>query len=113
MDVGSSAACAAAVGRLVAATGGRLDCVLNCAGVNPLARAVVDSTDADFDRFVNTNLRGPYNVIRAVAPHLRPGAGIVNVASTLGLRAHEGYAIVSGGPTNQLTTHGTRRAEMR
>lgn len=73
---------------------GRIDCVFNCAGVNPTAVPIEDTSDEYFDRLVNTNLRGPFNITRAVVPHLESGAAIVNVASTAGLRASRGYSIV-------------------
>lgn len=72
-----------------------LDLVFNCAGVNPTALAIGDTTDEYFDKLVGTNLRGPYNITRAVVPHLRSGASIVNVASVAGLRASWGFSIVS------------------
>lgn len=95
-DVGSSAQCGAAVADIVGDLGG-VDLVFNCAGINPTAVAVTDTTDEYFDRLVNTNLRGTFNITRAVVPHLRRGAAIVNVASVAGLRATKGYSVVSGG----------------
>lgn len=43
---------------------------------------------------INTNLRGTYNITRAVIPHLpAPGGSIVNVSSTMGIRAAADHAI--------------------
>ena len=56
-DVGSSEAC----NNLVLATVsrfGRLDHVFNCAGVNPTAYALAETTDEYWDKLVNTNLKG-------------------------------------------------------
>ena len=56
-DVSSSEDC----GKFVGATMGRfrrLDHVFNCAGVNPNAYALTDTTDAYWDKLVNTNLKG-------------------------------------------------------
>lgn len=94
LDVASSAQCDAAIADTLVIHG-RLDYVFNCAGVNPTALPIAETTDAYFDKLVNTNLRGPYNVTRAAAPHLKEGGGIVNVASVAGLRASSGYSIVS------------------
>lgn len=92
-DVGSSAQCDSAVSDTLK-THGRIDGVFNCAGINPTALSITDTTDEYFDKLVNTNLRGPYNVTRAAVPHLKSGGVIVNVASVAGLRASPGYSIV-------------------
>lgn len=93
-DVGSSAQCDAAVADILEDLG-PIDFVFNCAGVNPTALAITDTTDQYFDTLVNTNLRGTFNITRAAVPHLRSGAAIVNVASVAGLRATKGYSVVS------------------
>ncbi|ETS79871.1 hypothetical protein PFICI_07400 [Pestalotiopsis fici W106-1] len=91
-DVGSSARCEAAVQHTLSELGG-LDFVFNCAGVNPTALAITDTTDEYFDKLVNTNLRGPYNITRAAVPHLKAGTAIVNVSSQAGIRATNGFSI--------------------
>lgn len=92
VDVGSSQACneliSATVSRL-----GRLDFVFNCAGVNPTAYALTETTDAYYDKLMNANLRGTYNVTRAAIPHLQEGAAIVNTSSMMGLTVAANYAI--------------------
>jgi len=92
VDVGSSQACndfvAAVVSRL-----GQLDFVFNCAGVNPTAYPLTETTDAYYDKLMNTNLRGTYNITRAAMPHLRSGSAIVNVSSIMGVTAAANYAI--------------------
>lgn len=72
---------------------GRLDYVFNCAGVNPTAYALTDTTDAYWDKLVNTNLRGTYNITRAAIPQLKSGASIVNVSSVMGVSVAANYAI--------------------
>lgn len=64
VDVGSSSACNDLVAKTVERFGG-LDFVFNCAGVNPTAYPLTDTTDEYWDKLVNTNLRGTYNVTRA------------------------------------------------
>lgn len=72
---------------------GKLDHVFCCAGVNPTAYALTDTTDAYFDKLVDTNLKGTYNVTRAAIPHLTPGGSIVNVSSIMGVSVAPNYAI--------------------
>jgi 3-oxoacyl-[acyl-carrier protein] reductase len=69
---------------------GRIDILVNNAGWNiGIPFADIDILTADiWNRVHETNLRGPYLLSRAFAPHLRAsGAGrIVNIASVGGLR---------------------------
>lgn len=92
LDVGSSRACDDFVARALAGMG-RLDFVFNCAGVNPTAYALTETTDEYYDKLMNTNLRGTYNVTRAAIPHLESGAAIVNVSSVMGVTVAANYAI--------------------
>ncbi|KAK4506806.1 hypothetical protein PRZ48_000539 [Zasmidium cellare] len=71
----------------------RIDHVFNCAGVNPTAYALTATTDAYFSKLVDTNLKGTYNITRAVIPHLPSGGSIVNVSSTMGISVAAEYAI--------------------
>jgi NAD(P)-dependent dehydrogenase (short-subunit alcohol dehydrogenase family) len=65
---------------------GKIDFVFNCAGVNPTSIPLEDTTDAYWDKLVNTNLKGVFLVIRACLPHLHRGSAIVNVSSISGIR---------------------------
>ncbi|KAF1915318.1 hypothetical protein BDU57DRAFT_518220 [Ampelomyces quisqualis] len=65
---------------------GRIDCVFNCAGVNPTSIPLEDTPDAYWDKLVNTNLKGVFLVTRTCLPHLSRGASIVNVSSISGIR---------------------------
>ncbi len=87
-DVASDAAVKAMVEQAAAAFG-RLDVVVNSAGTT----AFVDHADldgmheADWDRILAVNLKGPFFVSRAAAPHLRASGNgaIVNVTSLAGV----------------------------
>jgi len=72
-----------------------IDHVFSCAGINPTAYNLTDTSDDYWDKIVNTNLRGTYALTRACMPHLRSGSSIVNVASVLGTRGAARMAIYS------------------
>ena len=91
-DVGSSTACNSFVDSVISKFG-RLDFVFNCAGVNPTAFALTETTDEYYDKLMNTNLRGTYNMTRAVMPHLKAGAAVVNTSSIMGVTVAANYAI--------------------
>ena len=67
---------------------GRLDAVVNCAGVDYVA-SVEEITVEQWDRVIGVNLRGPFLLAKAALPTMRRqrSGHIVNVASTAALRA--------------------------
>ncbi|OSS45513.1 hypothetical protein B5807_10156 [Epicoccum nigrum] len=67
---------------------GGIDMVFNCAGVNPSPIPLEETSDEYFDRLVNANLKGVFNVTRACVPYLAHSLSpaIVNVSSILGTR---------------------------
>ena len=92
LDVGSSAQCNKTIAAVIEQLG-RVDGLFNCAGINPTKYQLTETTDEYWDKLVNTNLRGPYNMTRACIPYLSSGAAIVNVSSTSGITASAGVAI--------------------
>jgi len=85
-DVSEPAGVEAAVERVLRRFG-RLDAVVNAAGVGGYTGDVVDTTPSEWDRVVAVNLAGVYLVCRATIPHLRAALGgrIVNISSQYGL----------------------------
>jgi len=75
---------------------GRIDVLVNCAGVSMNARRrLVDTTTEEWNRLINTNLTGTYLMCRAVLPHLQAaGRGyILNVLSTAAFRSTAGVSL--------------------
>jgi NAD(P)-dependent dehydrogenase (short-subunit alcohol dehydrogenase family) len=103
-DVTSAAAPDAIVAKTVAEFGG-LTTIVNAAGI--IANGTVENTtDAAWDEMLDINLRSPFRLMRAAAPHLIASKGsVVNVSSVTGLRAFPGvlaYCVSKAG-VDQLT----------
>jgi NADP-dependent 3-hydroxy acid dehydrogenase YdfG len=92
-DAGTNAAWVEAT----AARFGRIDGLVNNAGIAPMAR-IEDPDDANLDALWAVNVKAPMRMIRLALPHLRrAGSGrIVNVSSLSGKRVkneNAGYAM--------------------
>lgn len=88
-DVGDGAQARALVDAVVARHG-RLDAVVNNAGIaTRIPHDDLDAVDDEFwDRVMRVNLKGPWNVTRAARPHLAAARGqIVNIGSIAGFTA--------------------------
>jgi 2-keto-3-deoxy-L-fuconate dehydrogenase len=98
-DVSDDASVCAAVETVVAELG-RLDIVVNNAGIGAQG-TVADNEDAEWLRVLDVNLLGAVRVSRAALPHLRrsPAAVIVNtgsIAATAGLQQRALYSASKG-----------------
>jgi len=74
---------------------GKLDVLVNNAGVT-LHRRIVDVTQEDWDRVIQTNVAGTFFACQKMGRHLietgKPGC-IVNIASTFGVIGYTGVAV--------------------
>jgi len=100
-DIRSADTCRALVERAVAAAG-RLDALVNAAGVwreGP----VEECSEVDFDAVVDVNLKGTFFLCSAAIPHLKVTQGaIVNISSDAGRQGNLGaaaYCASKGGVT--------------
>ncbi|HET7697146.1 MAG TPA: SDR family oxidoreductase [Vicinamibacterales bacterium] len=99
---------ASAPASIAAAAGeafGRLDTLVNAAGI--IASGTIENTsDGAWDEMLDINLRAPFRLMRSAAPLLIASRGsVVNVSSVTGLRAFPGvlaYCVSKAG-VDQLT----------
>src|SRR5262245_13896328 len=88
-DVPADDAAERIVGRAVEEFGG-LDVLVNAAGV--IASGTLEATtDQTWDAMMSVNVRAPFRLMRAAAPHLVARKGtVVNVSSVNGMRSFPG-----------------------
>lgn len=76
----------------VLATHGRINCLVNCAGIGKDI-PFLDTSLEDFDRIIAVNLRGTFLVGQTCAQAMRAGGGsIINISSVSGARGNAGRA---------------------
>ena len=103
-DLLDVAQCRAAVQQAVA-WGGRLDALVNAAGLWTEG-ASADTTEAEWDRVLGVNLKGLYFVTSAAIPHLAATEGcVINLSSDAGIQGNAGAAVycASKGGVSVLT----------
>ena len=105
MDVLSRASVRDAVGAAVAELG-RIDILVNNAGVN-VRKPALELAEEEWDRVVDTNLKGYFLVAQAVGAHMvaRRSGKVINVSSifgAVGMNNQLAYAASKGG-VGQLT----------
>jgi NAD(P)-dependent dehydrogenase (short-subunit alcohol dehydrogenase family) len=98
-DVSDDESVRAAIAAVVAGLG-RIDIVVNCAGIGAQG-TIEDHTDDEWRRVFEVNVLGTVRVSRAALPHLRrsPAAAIVNIcsiAATTGLPDRAVYSASKG-----------------
>ncbi len=91
-DLLDVAQCRAAVEQ-AAAWAGRLDAVVNAAGLWTEGTSA-ETTEAEWDRVVGVNLKGLYFVTSAAIPHLAATEGcVINLSSDAGIQGNAGAAV--------------------
>lgn len=116
-EVTDRAAVEAWVGDIVGRHG-HVDLLVNNAGVIDAEVALVDSDPDEWWATVETNVRGPYLMTRAVLPHLTPSTGrIVNLSSGAAYRNEDSATAynLSKGALGRLTSQlglGERRTAL-
>lgn len=79
---------------------GSTDILVNCAGISHIGNAE-NTSEADFDKVYNVNIKGTYNCIHAVLPLMKQSGGgviinISSIAAKVGLADRFAYSMSKG-----------------
>ena len=85
--------------------GGKIDVFVNCVGIN-MRKSLLELEEEDWDRVMDTNVKGAFLLASAVAPMMKSGGAMVFLSSATALqpgRTDTAYAL-SKMTLNRLTT---------
>jgi NAD(P)-dependent dehydrogenase (short-subunit alcohol dehydrogenase family) len=74
---------------------GRIDILVNNAATNPTFGPVIETNEAAFDKIMNVNVKGPFELAKKVYPFMKEkkSGSIINISSVGGLRPEAGLGI--------------------
>ena len=83
----------------IAAEAGGIHIVINNAGIAHIGNAE-NTSEEDFDRLMNVNVKGVYNILNATIPHMKRGGGAIinmaSIASSVGIPDRFAYSTTKG-----------------
>jgi dehydrogenase/reductase SDR family member 4 len=76
---------------------GTIDILVNNAAVNPVFGPVVETNEAAFDKIINVNVKGPFELSKLVYPIMKEkkSGSVINISSIGGIRPEPGLGIYS------------------
>jgi dehydrogenase/reductase SDR family protein 4 len=76
---------------------GTIDIVVNNAAVNPVFGPVVETDGSAFDKIMNVNVKGPFELAKKAYPFMKQkkSGSVINISSIGGLRPEPGLGIYS------------------
>lgn len=83
---------------------GRVDILVNNAGVM-ITKQIAETTDEEFDKQFNTNVKGVFNTLREAATHLADNGSVLNFSTSVNRIMLPGYAtyVATKAAVEQLT----------
>lgn len=86
---------------------GRIDVLINNAGIAPTAESSLAMSEELFDKTIAVNFKGPFRLSALLADHMRSNGGgsIINVTSTAAIRPEPAYSVYAAakGALNIIT----------
>ncbi len=107
LDVTDPESCARFVEQAVAELGGKVDILMNNAGLALGREPFWESSEEDARTMIETNVLGLMRMTRLCLPHLADGGHIVNLGSVAGVWSYAGGA---GYVASKFAVHGYTRA---
>jgi len=77
---------------------GRIDVLVNNAGIAPTAPRAIDVTEEMFDKIVDVNFKGPFRLAALIGEQMKDAGGgaIINISSTGAIRPLAEFAVYAG-----------------
>jgi len=64
---------------------GKIDIIVNNAAANPVFGPVINTDSDAFDKIMNVNVKGPFELVKHAVAHMTEGGSIINISSIGGL----------------------------